>query len=152
MSSYTRMSGTQKATAKGKCPTCQIAGIGREITTMEDVLACLEPFRNMKQEHLVSLSLDSGRRLITRRIVTIGLLNASLVHPRELFAGPLTDRAASVIVAHNHPSGKASPSKEDVRTTQQLVEAGQLLGVPLEDHIIVTIDESFSFRQHSLIS
>lgn len=146
------MSGTQKATAKGKCPTCQIAGIGREITTMEDVLACLEPFRNMKQEHLVSLSLDSGRRLITRRIVTIGLLNASLVHPRELFAGPLTDRAASVIVAHNHPSGKASPSKEDVRTTQQLVEAGQLLGVPLEDHIIVTIDESFSFRQHSLIS
>ena len=70
--------------------------------------------------------------------------------PREMFAEPLMDRAASIIIAHNHPSGIAEPSKEDIETTQQLIAAGVLLGLPLEDHIIVTKAGYFSFREQGL--
>jgi DNA repair protein RadC len=99
----------------------------------------------------VCLSLDSGQRLIARRVVTIGLLNVSLAHPREVFAGPLKDCVAVVIVAHNHPSGVVSPSKADIQTTKQLVAAGQLLGIPLQDHVIVTAEGHFSFRRQGLV-
>ena len=120
----------------------------RPLCVGEDVLTHLKFIRNKQQEYFVSLSLDSGQRLIARRVVTIGLLNVALAHPREVFSGPLKDRAASVIVAHNHPSGVAEPSKEDIKTTQQLAAAGILLGIPLRDHIIVTIEEYYSFREH----
>jgi len=143
---------TQHTNDKDICPACQVVDVGREVKAMDDIIACLKPFRNMKQEYFVCLSLDSDQRLIARRIVTIGLLNTTLAHPREVFAGPLTDRAASVIVAHNHPSGRAEPSHDDIDMTQQLITAGELLGVPIEDHVIVTTKESFSFRQHSLTS
>lgn len=104
------------------------------LTTTDAILAQLKFIRNKRQEYFICFSLDSAGRLIARRIVTIGLLDVSLAHPREVFAGPLKDRAASVIIAHNHPSGAASPSKEDIKTTQQLVAAGILLGIPLDDH------------------
>ena len=113
-----------------------------------DILARLNFIRTKKQEYFLCLSLDSNYGIITRRVVTIGLLDVSLVHPRELFAGPLKDRAAFVIVAHNHPSGDVSPSREDITTTRQLVAAGQLLGIPLRDHIIVTKKEYYSFRDN----
>lgn len=117
----------------------------------EDVLRRLNFIRHRRQEYFICLSLDSSGQIIRRRTVTIGLLNATLVHPREVFAGPLQDRAAAVIVAHNHPSGSAEPSKEDISTTQQLVAAGQILGIAVNDHLIVTRDGEFSFRGHSLL-
>lgn len=117
----------------------------------EDILLSLKFIRNKRQEYFICLSLDTAGRIIRRRTVTIGLLDMSLAHPREVFAGPIKDRAAGVIIAHNHPSGYASPSDEDVKTTQQLVAAGQILGVQLRDHIIVTKRDSFSFRTHFLI-
>jgi DNA repair protein RadC len=121
------------------------------LTTTDAILTQLNFIRNKKQEYFVCLSLDSSQRLISRRIVTIGLLDVSLVHPREMFAGPLKDRAKAVIVAHNHPSGDPTPSKQDIGTTQQLVAAGILLGVPLQDHIIVVVNDHYSFKYHSLI-
>lgn len=117
----------------------------------EDVLPRINFIRNKRQEYFICLSLDSSGKIISRRTVTIGLLNATLVHPREVFAGPLQDRAAGVIVAHNHPSGSIEPSQEDIKTTQQLVAAGQILGLPLRDHFIVTRDDAFSFRKNLLI-
>lgn len=119
--------------------------------TNEDTLAQFNFIRNKKQEYFVCLSLDSGNRLIARRVVTIGLLGTGLAHPREVFAAPLKDRAAAVVVAHNHPSGYPEPSDQDIKVTQQLVAAGQILGIRLEDHIIVTKDDHFSFRHHGLI-
>lgn len=121
------------------------------LTTTNAILAQIKFIRNKKQEYLICLSLDSGQRLIARRVVTIGTLTSTLVHPREVFAGPLKDRAASVIVAHNHPSGIAEPSKYDIETTQQLVAAGQILGLPLKDHVIVTTKDYHSFRSGRLI-
>lgn len=98
------------------------------------------------------MSIDSGGRLIKRRVVTIGLLDASLVHPREVFAGPLADRAASIILSHNHPSGDVQPSREDIKTTEQLMAAGRILGLLVRDHIIITGSEYFSFLERGLIN
>ncbi len=118
---------------------------------IEDVLPHLKFIRAKRQEYILCLSLDSGNRLIARRVVTIGTLTSSLIHPREVFAGPLKDRAASVIVAHNHPSGDANPSRADIVATQQLVAAGQILGVTMRDHLIVTKEDCYSFKGSGLL-
>ncbi|HJQ09073.1 MAG TPA: JAB domain-containing protein [Candidatus Saccharimonadales bacterium] len=123
----------------------------RLTATPQVVLARLDFIRNRKQEYFLCLSLDSGGRIIARRTVTIGLLDVAIAHPREVFAGPLKDRAASVIIAHNHPSGIAEPSKQDIETTQRLVAAAQLLGITLQDHVIVTRKFHFSFRDKGLL-
>lgn len=123
----------------------------KPLLTTEAALAHVMFIRNKRQEYFVCLALDSGRRLIARRTVTIGLLDMSLVHPREVFAGPLKDRAATVIIAHNHPSGIAEPSRQDIKATQQLIAAGQLLGIPLSDHIIITKNQHYSFKESCLI-
>lgn len=117
----------------------------------ENVLPYLKYIRHKKQEYFICLSIDSGGQLIRRRTVTIGLLDMALAHPREVFAGPIKDRAAAIIVAHNHPSGDPTPSREDIATTQQLVAAAQLLGVRLENHIIVTSQGHFNFRHNQLL-
>jgi DNA repair protein RadC len=103
----------------------------RLILTTDDALRHLRFIRTKKQEYLLCLSLDSGDRLIARRTVTIGTLTSSIAHPREVFAGPLKDRAAAVIIAHNHPSGVATPSRHDIKTTNQLVAAAQILGITI---------------------
>jgi DNA repair protein RadC len=104
------------------------------------------------REHFLGLYLNSANGLITVYTVSVGTLNASLVHPREVFKMALMVNAASVIVAHNHPSGNAEPSSEDVALTRQLVEAGQILGIPLHDHIIITEENGYtSFAERGLI-
>lgn len=121
------------------------------LTTIEDMLSLLKFIRSKRQEYILCLSLDGGHHLIARRVVTIGTLTSSLIHPREIFAAPLKDRAASVIIAHNHPSGDINPSKADIAATQQLVAAGQILGVAMRDHLIVTKQDSYSFRGNGLL-
>lgn len=121
------------------------------LLTINDILARLSDIRPRQQEYLVCLTLDGGQRLIAQRIITIGILDAVVAHPREVFADAITDRAASIIVAHNHPSGTVTPSQKDISLTQQLVAAGQLLGISLRDHIVVTKGEYYSFRQHHLL-
>lgn len=121
------------------------------VHTAKDALIYLEYFRSRRQEYLIALSLDSANRLITRRIITIGLLDTALAHPREIFAGAIEDRAASVVIAHNHPSGDTSPSKQDITMTQQVAAAGIVLGVPLKDHIIIASKGYYSFSGNHLI-
>lgn len=123
----------------------------KPLLTVEDILPYLKFIRNKRQEYTICLSLDSGQRLIARRIVTIGTLTASLVHPREIFAGPLKDRAASIIIAHNHPSGDPRPSRTDLKTTQHLVAGGILMGLPVRDHIIVAREAYYSFSESGLL-
>ncbi|MDR1034131.1 MAG: DNA repair protein RadC [Bifidobacteriaceae bacterium] len=108
------------------------------IKSTEDALKLLDDIRNKQQEYFVCLTLDGANRLINKRTITIGTLTASLVHPREVFAPAIEDRAASIIVAHNHPSGSLQASEADKQVTKQLTEAGELLGIKLLDHIIVT--------------
>jgi DNA repair protein RadC len=121
------------------------------LRTMPEILARLDGIRAKQQEYLIALSLDGGQRLIAQRTITIGTLNTLLAHPREVFADAIVDRAASVIVAHNHPSGQTQPTSDDITLTQQLAASGQLLGVTLRDHIVITKNDYFSFRQHHLL-
>jgi len=100
----------------------------------------LDYIRNKRQEYFVLLTLDGARRLINNRIITIGTLMSSLVHPREVFSPAIEDRAASIIIAHNHPSGMLDISEQDKEVTKRIRQAGELLGIRLDDHIIVAGD------------
>ncbi len=108
------------------------------IDSPEKAVAQLADIRDKKQEYFVCLTLDGANRLIAKRVITIGTLTASLVHPREVFADAITDRAASIIVAHNHPGGNLEPSDADILVTERLREAGTLLGIAVLDHLILS--------------
>jgi len=104
----------------------------------------LHHIKDKKQEYFVLLTLDGARRLINNRVVTIGTLMSSLVHPREVFSYAIEDRAASIIIAHNHPSGLLDLSEQDREVTRRIKQAGELLGIRLDDHIIVAGDDFVS--------
>ena len=116
---------TVRETTGGKCA-------GPDDVTRELADLCM-----VAQECFVTLTLDTKHRIIDRHVVSIGILNASLAHPREVFRSALNDAAASIILAHNHPSGDPTPSAEDVRITRQLVEAGKVIEIHVLDHIIL---------------
>ena len=103
------------------------------------------------KEHFLILLLDSRNNLIKDNIISIGTLNASLVHPREVFKEAIDNRAASIIISHNHPSGDPEPSGDDLEMTKRLVEAGKILGIEVIDHIIVSKNKFFSFKERRLI-
>ena len=108
------------------------------IRTPEDLLPLLKDYADKKQEHFFTVTLDGSKRVIDLHLTFIGTLNYALLHPREIFAVACSDRAASIIVAHNHPSGSPIPSDEDKVITRQLSDAGLLMGIELLDHIIFT--------------
>ena len=108
------------------------------IDSPEKAVEQLSDIRDKKQEYFVCLTLDGANRLIAKRIITIGTLTASLVHPREVFADAITDRAASIIVAHNHPSGSLNASTDDLQLTNRIKDSAGLLGIPLLWHLLVT--------------
>ena len=108
------------------------------IDTAQKAAEQLKDIENKQQEYFVVLTLDGANRLISKRTVTIGTLTASLVHPREVFADAITDRAASIIIAHNHPSGNLEASEADKQVTHRIRKAGEILGIELIDHLIIT--------------
>jgi len=122
-----------------------------KVSCPEDVMPYLGAIRNADQEHFVAITLNGAGNIINSRVITIGLLNHSLVHPRETFRGAILDNASSIIVAHNHPSGSLEPSPQDIAITTQLREAGNILGIQVLDHIIVTKDHFTSFKEKGLM-
>ncbi len=104
----------------------------------EDVWSRMVDIRGSKKEHLVAFYLDSRNQEIKREIVSIGTLNENLIHPREVFESAIKNNAASIIIAHNHPSGDTQPSAEDLYVTKRLVDAGRLLDIEIQDHVIVS--------------
>lgn len=133
--------GAAKITAAlelGRRLATEPASRGDRIRGPGDVFRRLGPvLRDRKQEEFWVLYLDSQNRVLSERRITIGLLNSSLVHPREVFAPAISRAAASLILAHNHPSGDPDPSPEDLDVTVQMVESGRLLGIPVRDHIVL---------------
>ena len=100
---------------------------------------------------ILCISLNGANEVIGNRVVTVGLLNTNQVHPREVFVDAISDRAAAIIVAHNHPSGLLKPSPDDMAITRQLVEAGKILGIPVLDHIIITKKGHLSLKEKGLM-
>jgi len=123
----------------------------KKITNASDIYEELKEYRDKKQEYFLCLYLDGANHICETRIITIGTLNQSLVHPREVFAPAIEHRCASIIVAHNHPSGILSPSSEDINVTQRLKESGKLLGIELLDHVIFTKDSFISLKDEDML-
>jgi len=111
----------------------------------------MEELRYKKKEYFKILLLNTKNHIISREEISVGSLSASIVHPREIFIIPLRKSAASVILFHNHPSGDPSPSQEDLEVTRRLVDAGNILGISILDHIIIGDGCFFSFREKGLL-
>jgi len=121
---------------------------GVRVKRASDILPLISHLQDRPQEHVISISLSGAHEVIRTRTVSVGLLTSCPIHPREVFVGPITDRAYSVIIAHNHPSGDPSPSDEDAKVTEQLAAAARTLGIKLLDHIIFARRGYYSFQEH----
>lgn len=117
------------------------SGQNSNILSIKDVWNLCSDFRSSKKEHVVAFYFDTQQKLIERRIISVGTLDTSLAHPREVFEPALQLSAAGVVLAHNHPSGSVEPSDDDVAITKRMADAGDLLGITLIDHIIVSDKE-----------
>jgi len=122
-----------------------------KITSSQDVYQELKQYKNKQQEYFLCLYLDGANNLLETKVITIGTLNQSLVHPREVFSYAIEKRCASIIVAHNHPSAILKPSSEDIEVTQRLKESGRILGIELLDHVIFTKDDFISLKEEGVL-
>ncbi len=120
---------------------------GLKISFPPDVYPLIRHVADRRQEHFLCISLNGANEVIAIRTVSVGLVNRALVHPREVFADPITDRAAAIIVAHNHPSGNLTPSQDDLAVTRQLKASGQTLGIKLLDHLIFNSRDYYSLLE-----
>lgn len=125
---------------------------GVKIQRTDDVLKLVEDIRIKKQEHFITLTLDGASNLIERRTVFIGTVTESIIHPREIFADAITDRASGIIFVHNHPMDDPQPSEVDITITQRLCEVARLIGIEVIDHIIVSKDDYFSFQSEDVLN
>jgi len=122
------------------------------IHSTKDVVAQAVYLRDKTREHLMTIYLNARNEMVWKKQSTfIGTLNASIVHPREIFAEALRQNAASIILVHNHPSGDPEPSQDDLEITKRLVEAGKIMGIDILDHIIITKSKVFSFKENKMI-
>ena len=121
------------------------------IRSTKDVIAQAVYMRDKTREHLMTIYLNARNEMIFKKPMFIGTLNANLVHPREIFQEALKQNAASVILVHNHPSGDAEPSEDDLTITKRIIEAGKTMGIDVLDHVIITKNKVFSFKERKLI-
>jgi DNA repair protein RadC len=126
----------------------RISPEGFKIGQPPDVLPLIQHMADRKQEHFLCISLNGAHEVIAVRTISVGLVNKTQVHPREVFADSLTDRATAIIVAHNHPTANLTPSKDDIIITRQLKSAGETLGIRLLDHIIFSHKGYYSFAEN----
>jgi DNA repair protein RadC len=124
---------------------------GAKIETPADLLPHVRHYADRKQEHFLCASINGANEILNIRVVSIGLIDRAPVHPREVFADALSDRASAIIVAHNHPSGGLEPSSSDIEITAQLKAAGTIVGIDLLDHIIFNRTGYFSFLEVGML-
>jgi len=124
---------------------------GLKISKPWDVLPLLQHYGDRKQEHFLCVSLNGAHEVLAVRVVTIGLVDQSHVHPREVFADVIAERASAIIMAHNHPSGQLEPSREDCEVTQRIKVAGEILGIELLDHIVFSPKGYYSMAEHEVL-
>ena len=129
----------------------QVRTQGQKIRSSMDIVNLYFPMlSDLKKEHCVAVYLDTRHKIIADEIITIGLINQSLIHPREILYGAIRNLAQSFVILHNHPSGDATPSKSDIDVTKRLVKAGELMGIPLIDHVIIAHHGWWSWREKKI--
>ena len=121
------------------------------ITTANRAYEYLNEYHHLDREHFIAITLNGSSRVINTHIISIGTLNQSLVHPREVFYPAIQDKAAAIIIAHNHPSGQLLPSRADRQITTRLKDVGKLIGIDILDHIILTSEGYYSFQDEDEI-
>lgn len=146
----------------GEAKACQIIAcfeLGRRLAAFKDktspiiknardiVRMFIVEMSSLRKEYFKCIFVDSRKRIIKEETIFIGSLNASIVHPREVFHAALEEGAAGIILIHNHPSGSPQPSEDDIEITKQLVEAGKIMGIDILDHVIIGNKKYFSFRE-----
>jgi DNA repair protein RadC len=125
----------------------KVTGAKEVAKVFQDILA-LEDKIDQEKEHYYIMHLNIRSQVMMVELVTIGVLNSSLVHPRETFRRAVIAGSAAIIIAHNHPSGEVDPSDEDMKITRMMLEAGNILGIAMRDHIIFAKDNYFSFKNN----
>lgn len=110
----------------------------------------IEELRYLKKEHFIAVLLDTKNKVIAKETISIGTLNSSIVHPREVFKPAIKKSVSAIIVVHNHPSGDPTPSREDIEVTKRLIKAGEIVGIDLLDHIIIGGSDFFSLKDKGL--
>ena len=121
------------------------------VSSPSDVLPLIADIRTKRKEHFVAIYLNARNQIIHREEISVGSLSASIVHPREVFQPAVEVSAASLILAHNHPSGDVLPSKDDVEITKRMAEAGKIMGIEVLDHIIIGAERFLSLKEKSVI-
>ena len=126
--------------------------VKQDLSSAEAVVSVLRArVKDLNKECFYVFVVDARNRLICREDVSVGTLNSTMAHPREVFEKAIRAHGAAIIVVHNHPSGDAQPSEDDLRLTRRLAEAGKVVGIPLQDHVIVTREAHYSFRARALL-
>ncbi len=126
-------------------------GVRPVISAPGDALSMLSDIKDQQREHFLCLYLNARNQVIHKEVVSIGSLSSAIVHPREVFRTAVSQAAASVILAHNHPSGDVSPSQDDINLTRRLVQAGEIMGIDVLDHLIIGSDDFLSLKERGLI-
>ncbi|MBU3015053.1 DNA repair protein RadC [Poseidonibacter lekithochrous] len=121
------------------------------ISSSRDVYEELIPYKDKQQEYFLAIYLDGANHLVNTEVISIGTLNQTLVHPREVFSYAIEKRCASLILAHNHPSGVLSASLSDINITKRLQESAKILGIDILDHVIFTSEGFYSFKEEGIL-
>ena len=121
------------------------------VNNPSDIIPYIKHFAMEHTEHFVCASLNGARELMKIRVVSIGTVSRTLIHPREIFAEPVAEHASGIICCHNHPFGPCIPSSADKESTEALLKASKVLGISLLDHIIINRDGYFSFLEHGML-
>lgn len=132
----------------GRRRSCHLKAVVRN---PRGIIPYVQNYAVSQKEHFLIVTLNGGHQIIQIHVVSVGTLNMSVVHPREVFVEAIRENAASIILCHNHPSGDCTPSEKDIKTTQVLLEASLIVGIEILDHIIVDCDSYFSFMEHGLL-
>lgn len=119
----------------------------RFCNTPESIFELIRHYGDRMQEHFLCVMLNGAHELMGVNLITVGLVNRTLVHPREVFAEPLKERATAIVIAHNHPSGNLEPSPDDIEVTLRIRKAGMLLGIELLDHLVFSMDDYHSMKE-----
>lgn len=121
----------------------------KQLTMPSDVYKAIKHHYSEEQEYFIVIGVNGAHEMIYSKVVTVGLVNQTLAHPREIFADAITNRCVGIFIAHNHPSRHLNPSREDLILTKRVKEAGELLVINLIDHIIFSDEEYYSLKEHN---
>lgn len=132
----------------GRRRTCHLEA---KIKCPSDIIKYVQNYAMKSQEHFLSICLSGAHEIMNINVSSVGTVNRTIVHPRDVFTEAIRQQAAAVIVCHNHPSGNCSPSQEDIETTRKLKSASEILGITLLDHIIINKATYFSFVEHKML-